>query len=99
LFYAQGGNPFDQFPEPGRLIGLQSFSLRPETAVLIGCISQVGGQVVIEWNPGFARYQLQQTTALGQPWQDVGAPTTALSVTNSVTASSTVFYRVIGLLE
>lgn len=28
LFYAQGGNPFDQFPEPGHLIGLQSFSLR-----------------------------------------------------------------------
>ena len=29
LFYAQGGNPLDQFPEPGRLVGLQSFSLRP----------------------------------------------------------------------
>jgi hypothetical protein len=29
LFYAQGGNPFDQFPEPGRLVGLESFSLRP----------------------------------------------------------------------
>ncbi|MCW5552461.1 MAG: PEP-CTERM sorting domain-containing protein [Verrucomicrobiae bacterium] len=29
LFYAQGGNPFDQFPEPGHLIGLQSYSLRP----------------------------------------------------------------------
>jgi hypothetical protein len=29
LFYAQSGNPFDQFPFPGRLIGLESFSLRP----------------------------------------------------------------------
>jgi len=28
LFYAQGGDPFDQFPMPGDLIGLQSFSLR-----------------------------------------------------------------------
>ena len=29
LFYAQGGTPFSQFPIPGTLIGLQSFSLRP----------------------------------------------------------------------
>jgi hypothetical protein len=29
LLYARGGNPYDQFPEPGRLIGLQSFSLLP----------------------------------------------------------------------
>ena len=29
LFYTQGGDPFDQFPVPGPLIGLQSFSLRP----------------------------------------------------------------------
>ena len=28
LFYAQGGDPFDQFPVPRPLIGLQSFSLR-----------------------------------------------------------------------
>ena len=29
LFYAQGGDPFDQFPTPAPLLGLQSFSLRP----------------------------------------------------------------------
>jgi len=29
LFYAQGGDPYNQFPIPGRLVGLQSFSLRP----------------------------------------------------------------------
>jgi len=29
LFYAQGGDPFDQFPTPAPLIGLQSFTLRP----------------------------------------------------------------------
>jgi len=28
LFYAQGGNPFGQFPIPGPLVGLQSFNLR-----------------------------------------------------------------------
>lgn len=40
LFYAQGGNPFDQFPVPVPLIGLQSFSLRavvpePSTVALL----------------------------------------------------------------
>ena len=48
LFYAQSGDPFDQFPEPGRLIGLQSFSLlpvvpEPGTGVLVllgfGCLA------------------------------------------------------------
>lgn len=29
LFYQQGGNPFDLLGTPPRLIGLQSFSLRP----------------------------------------------------------------------
>jgi hypothetical protein len=29
VFYADGGNPLDQFPFPGPLIGLESFSLRP----------------------------------------------------------------------
>lgn len=29
LFYAQGGDPFNQFPTPAPLLGLQSFSLRP----------------------------------------------------------------------
>ena len=30
LFYAKGGDPFNQFPIPGPLIGLQSFNLLPE---------------------------------------------------------------------
>jgi spore coat protein U-like protein len=53
---------------------------------------------VIEWHPGFKRYQLQQTATMGQPWQNVGEPTTATSITNSVTSSAQ-FFRVIGLLE
>jgi hypothetical protein len=77
LFYAKGGDPFDQFPLPAPLLGLQSFSLRPGTGVLMRSISHQGDQVVIEWNPGFPRYQLQQTPAFGQPWQDLGSPTTA----------------------
>ena len=40
IFFADGGDPFNQFPEPGRLIGLQSFSLRaivpePSPALLL----------------------------------------------------------------
>jgi hypothetical protein len=53
LFYAQGGDPFDQFPEPGRLIGLQSFSLRavipePSTWALL----VLGGVMVLVHPPG-----------------------------------------------
>jgi len=84
---------------PALLIGLQSFSLRPITpAVLMRSARREGSQVVIEWHPGFKRYQLQQSAALGQPWQNAGEPTTATSVTNSV-AGSAQFFRVIGLLE
>ena len=98
LFYAQGSQAGHlDLPKP--LIGLKSFKLRPtSTAVLIRGIRQQGNQVVVEWHPGFKRYQLQQTLALGQPWQNAGEPTTATSVTNSV-AGSAQFFRVIGLLE
>ncbi|MBX3744753.1 MAG: hypothetical protein KF833_05540 [Verrucomicrobiae bacterium] len=61
-------------------------------------IRREGDQVVVEWNPGFARYQLQETAAVGQPWQDVGEPTTATSITNTI-GGTTRFIRVIGLLE
>jgi hypothetical protein len=98
LFYARGGDPLNQFPTPGPLIGLQSFSFRPANGVLMRSIRTQGTQVVIEWNPGFKRYQLQQTSTLGQPWQNVGEPTTATSVTNSITGGAQ-FFRVIGLLE
>lgn len=41
LFFAQGGDPFDQFPLPAPLIGLESFRLRsvpePSTSILLAC--------------------------------------------------------------
>jgi hypothetical protein len=98
LFYAQGGYAQDQFPEPGRLIGRQSFRLRPGTAVLIRSISRQADQVAIEWNPGFKLYQLQQSSSLVDRWEDVGQPTAALGVTNSISSGAR-FYRVVGLLE
>jgi len=98
LFYTKGGYAQDQFPEPGPLIGLQSFRLRPGSAVLMRSISRQGDQVVIEWNPGFKRYQLQQTSLLVDPWEDMGQPTTALAITNPIMGGAR-FYRVVGLSE
>ena len=98
LFYAQGSGFSPNGILPAPLVGLQSFNLRPATAVLLRGIRQQGDQIVIEWNPGFKRYQLQQTAVLGQPWQNVGEPTTATSATNSISGSAQ-FFRVIGLLE
>ena len=69
LLYAQGGSRQDQFPLAGPLVGLQSFSLRPlTTAVLMRSARLQGNQVVVEWHPGFMRYQFQQTATLGRPW-------------------------------
>jgi hypothetical protein len=48
LFYAQGGYPYDLLTSPPRLIGLQSFSLRPvvpEPAV--GCLLLLGLPVLL----------------------------------------------------
>jgi len=99
LFYAQGGIAGHLGPPPQPLVGLRSFRLRPTTmAVLMRSIRQQGDQVVVEWNPGFKRYQLQHTPALGEPWQNLGVPTTATSVTNLISGSAE-FFRVVGLLE
>jgi len=96
LFLQSGGGGSGVPALPATLDGLQSFNLRP--LVLIGGIRQQGDQVVIEWKPGFKRYQLQQTAVLGQQWQNVGEPTTATSATNSISGSAQ-FFRVVGLLE
>jgi len=98
LFYAQGGGASPNGDLPGALIGLQSFRLRALMTVLIRGIHQRGDQVVIEWDPGFKRYQFQQTAVLGQQWLNVGEPTTATSATNSISGSAQ-FFRVVGLLE
>jgi PEP-CTERM motif len=47
LFYAQGGDPFDQFPTPGRLIGLQSFSLRPVPEPATWGLLAIGGLSIV----------------------------------------------------
>jgi hypothetical protein len=99
LFRAQGGMPGQIPTPPGRLIGLQSFRLRPITpALLMRGVHNEGDQIIIEWHPGFPRYQLQQTPSLAQPWRDVGEPTTDTSATNAVSGTAQ-FFRVMGLLE
>jgi hypothetical protein len=57
-----------------------------------------GESIVIEWQPGFPRYQLQQTVSLDQPWQNVGEPVTGTTATNVVSGTMQ-FFRVIALLE
>jgi hypothetical protein len=99
LFYAQGSGACGGVPcLPFALIGLKSFSLRPATAVLFRAITRQNDQVVLEWNPGFKRYQLQQTSSLDQPLENLGEPTTNLTATVKLD-SLTRFFRVIGLLD
>ena len=99
LFYAQGGLSGHLGPPPQPLIGLQSFRLRPVTsAALVRSIRRQGSQIVIDLNPGFKRYQLQGSSALDQPWLNVGPPGTSASFTNSI-MGSVQFFRVIGMLE
>ena len=100
LFYAQGSpGPFCDPPcIPAALIGLQSFKLRAATAVLMRKILRQDNQVVIEWFPGFKQYQLQDTSDLRLPWQNVGGQTTLTSATN-VIGSSMRFFRVIGFTQ
>ena len=100
LYYAQGsGGPSCNPPcEGAPLIGLQSFKLRAATAVLMRKIRRQDNQVVIEWSPGFKQYQLQQTSDLSLPWQNVGGQTTLTSVTNMI-SSGMKFFRVIGFMQ
>lgn len=98
LFYAPGGTS-GQFETPTELLGLKSFSLRPTTpAVLMRSIHRDGNQITLGWNPGFARYQLQQTASLDQPWQNLGDPTTLTTATIPI-SGPTQFFRVIGFLQ
>jgi hypothetical protein len=99
LFQAFGG--YDGAPgnAPELLRGLKSFQLRPIAgAVLFHSIRRDGDAVVLEWRPGFKKYQLQETSILGEPWRDLGEPTTATVITNSMGGPMN-FFRVIGLLE
>jgi hypothetical protein len=100
LFYAQGsGGPLCEPPCDGApLIGLQSFKLRAETAVLMREVRRQGNEVVIEWAPGFKQYQLQETSDLTQSWQNVGDQTPLTSATN-VISSTMKFFRVIGFTQ
>jgi hypothetical protein len=91
LFYAKGAYDSPNGNPPAPLIGLQSFSLRPGKAVLIRSIRRDGDLIVMEWHSGFARYQMQQTSALDEPWENAGEWTTATSSTNLVTASARFF--------
>jgi hypothetical protein len=78
------------------LVGLQSFSLRRLTGVFITPIKRRADQIVIEWLGSAKGYQVQQTTRLGQSWENVGEPTEALSFTNNI-AGTNLFFRVLGL--
>jgi hypothetical protein len=98
LFYAQSGGEGHIGSNPKYLLGLQSFRLRPATAVLMKGIRREGEQVMLEWQPRFAKYQVQQAGAIEGPWQNVGEPTTATSATNSISGSMN-FFRVIAYLE
>ena len=98
LFYARGtGGPLCDPPCVGaHLVGLQSFRLAAMSAILMKRIRRQGNEVVIEWFGGFPHYQIQTTTNLSVGWQDVGAPTTLTSITNSPYGVAG-FFRVIGL--
>ena len=98
LFYGQGTRCGGVPCEPGDLTGLQSFSVRSVTGVLLRGIRQEGSDVIVDWWPGFKEYQLQQTDDLNQPWQNLGPPTSATSVTNAMTQASQ-FFRVIGFTQ
>ena len=58
----------------------------------------IGDQLILEWLGSAPNYQVQQTTALGQAWQNAGEPTAALSFTNTI-AGTNLFFRVMGLAE
>jgi hypothetical protein len=100
LFYGKGTRGPGCEPPclPGDLTGLQSFKVRAMTGVLLRSIRREGSDVVLEWWPGFKQYQVQQTSDLNEPWQNLGPPTSATSITNAMTQPPQ-FFRVIGLTQ
>ena len=99
LFYGVGGSDVINGTLPPTLETLMpSFRVRPMTAVLISSVRREKDQIVIEWHRGFTRYQVQWTSAFGMPWNDLGPPTTDLSVTTPITPD-TRFFRVIGMFD
>jgi hypothetical protein len=92
LFVPSGGE--FQTP-PSVLHGLRSFSLRPITGVRVRASTVENNKLRLEWYGGAKSYQVQQTSALRQTWENVDEPTTALSWTNAITGPQR-FFRVIG---
>ncbi len=58
-------------------------------------LSMQGGQLVLTWAGGAGPFQVQTTTDLTQPWQDVGAPISTNSIVISPT-NQAAFYRIVG---
>lgn len=100
MFYGpSSGGPWCSPPCPGRLLyGLESFHVPPAAAVLIRGIRIEGDSVVVEWHPGFPKYQLQETDAPGAAWRDLGPPTATTSATNAIAGGGR-FYRVLAMLR
>ena len=44
------------------------------------------------------RQWIQQTTSIGQPWENVGEPTAATGATNSITGAQR-YFRVVGRVD
>jgi hypothetical protein len=55
LFFQQGGNPFDLLGAPPRLVGLQSFSLRPEIPEPSALGLLLVGGLLLFWRNRFRR--------------------------------------------
>lgn len=55
-----------------------------------------GATLTLSWSGGTGPYQVQKTTSLANPsWQNVGTPTTATSLAETVSGGAA-FYRVVG---
>jgi len=80
------------------LVGLESFSLRPINGVIARLFRSTQSEIVIQAYGSFPRYQLQQTGALNQQWQNIGEPTAELSSTNSTTGTNQ-FFRIVGFSQ
>ena len=99
IFYAVGGSYSPNGTLPSYLdTSMPSFRVRRMTAVLISSVRREKDQIVFEWYRGFTRYQVQWTSAFGMAWNDLGPPTTDLSLTTPITPDSR-FFRVIGRLD
>jgi hypothetical protein len=67
----------------------------PAEEIRLGSPTLSGGALVLVWTGGLGPFQVQKTTALGQPWQNVGSPTNDRTFSEPL-GSGAAFYRVIG---